>query len=399
MFQTKYLTMLCFLILLAIMFLQGMAPLCRSAGDVASNFLNTGKIDTSMIEKPFGDNYEGKNFFITLNGAYQKLVGAREVNKRYKLDNGYLSYVIKSYDMEEIARNTIEFRDALSALHIPMVYVNTPYKIHQTDKQLPVNIHDYSNENADTFLGHLRKENVTTLDLRENIAEDSLDHYSMFYKTDHHWKAEAGLWAAGEIAAFLSALDDDYNVEETILNPSSYSYEVHENIFLGSDGKRVGRLYAGMDDFTVITPNFETDFSFSAENGTVHRKGSFSDVFIVREALYSEDLLTSTVYSTYCGASFGQMEIQNNSTNSVASCSPKKLLLIRDSFSDVLVPFLSLGYEHLDILDLRIFKGNLMDYIEKSCPDIVLVIYNPGAYEDHNSIMFDFLDSSENTVG
>lgn len=396
-FQTKYLTMLCFLVLLAIMFQQGMSPVCSSVVKAARVFRNTGEIDTSIIEKPFDNNFEGKNFFITLNGAYQNLMGAREVNKRYKLDNGHLTYVIGSYNMEEIAQNTIEFRDALSALHIPMVYVNTPFKIHQTDKQLPENILDYSNENANIFLEHLRKENVTTLDLRENIVEDNLDHYNMFYKTDHHWKAEAGLWAAGEISAFLSALDDDYSVEETILNPSSYTYEVHENIFLGSAGRRVGRLYAGMDDFTVITPNFETKLSFSAENGPVHREGSFSDVFIVRDALYPDDPLTSNVYSTYCGSSFSQMELRNHGTESGPSCTPKKLLLIRDSFSDVLIPFLSLGYEQLDVLDLRTFEGNLMDYIERSCPDMVLVVYNPGAYENNNLIMFDFLDPTENT--
>lgn len=394
-FQTKYLTLLCFLLLLSVMFLLGIPEACRGLRHAAKVFLNDGKIDFSVVEEEYNANFKGKYFFVTLNGAYQKMMGARVVNERYMLDNGHLTYVIGEYDMEGIARNTVEFRNALNELSIPMVYVNTPFKIHQTDKQLPVSTEDYSNENADRFLAYLRKENVTVLDLRESIARDGLNHYDMFYKTDHHWKAETGLWAAGEITKFLSELDAGFAVEESILNPDGYTFEVFENIFLGSAGKRVGEIYAGMDDFTVITPSFETDLSLSADNGTVCREGSFADVFIVRDCLYPDNQLTSHVYSTYCGRAFSQAQIQNHKTGSV---SPKKILIIRDSFSDVLVPFLTLGYAQLDVLDLRSFSGNLMEYIEECSPDMVLVVYNPGAYENNNLVMFDFLVPGENAV-
>lgn len=396
-FQTKYLTLLCFLFLLTTMFLLGLLPVYRGFVNMVSVFQNTGEVDFSIVEKQYNDGFKGKSIFITLNGAYQKMVGAREVNERYKLDNGHLSYVIEPCKTEGFARNTIDFRDALNELHIPMVYVNTPFKIHPSDKQLPISIQDYSNENADRFLEYLRKENVTVLDLRESIERDNLNHYDMFYKTDHHWKAETGLWAAGEIATFLSALNADYSVEKPLLNPSNYAYEVHENIFLGSAGRRVGILYAGLEDFTVITPNYETEFSLSAENGDIHREGSFSDVFIVRDRLYPDNPLMSDVYTTYCGPSLSQMEIQNHNANSNSPCTPKKILLIRDSFSEVLIPFLSLGYEQLDVLDLRYFNGNVMSYIEKSRPDMVLVVYNPGVFENNNFIMFDFLASSVDT--
>lgn len=394
--QTKYMTMLCFLSLLTIMFWQGIPQVYKGFENGVNDFQNTGMVNFSTVEAVYNDNFTDKSFFITLNGAYQRLMGARIVNERYRLDNGHLTYIIGEYDMEQLAGNTVEFRDALAAMDIPMVYVSAPFKVHQTDKQLPVGVEDHSNENADRFLAYLYQENVTVLDLRETITEQGLDHYSLFYKTDHHWKAETGLWAAGEIANFLSAQDESFRVEETLLDPSSYSYEVHEGIFLGSAGRRVGHLYAGMDDFTIVTPAFETDLSLSAQYGTDLRKGSFSDVFIVRENLYPEDPIISNMYSTYCGYGFSQVTIQNHNTASETPCTPKKILLIRDSFSDVTLPFLSMGYAQLDALDLRTFNGNLMEYIEECCPDMVLVLYNPGAYENNNLVMFDFLDSHGN---
>ena len=42
-------------------------------------------------------------------------------------------------------------------------------------------------------------------------------------------------------------------------------------------------------------------------------------------------------------------------------------------------------------LDLRLWGEGLLDYIDETRPDAVLVLYNPGALEDNNTIMFDFL--------
>lgn len=390
-FQSKYLTMLCFLVLLAAMLVTSIRPVKQGLRLAANTFLDTGKLDFSSVERFFNETYKGKYWFITLNGAFQKALGARVVNERYQLDNGHLTYIIGEYDMDGIAGNTVAFRNALEERDIPMVYVNTPFKIQQTDKQLPLGTEDHSNENADRFLACLREENVTVFDLREIIAAEKLDHYDMFYRTDHHWKAESGLWAAGEIVEFLSGWNGDYAVKDGLLEPSAYTYEVHEDRFLGSAGKRVGSIYAGMDDFTVITPNFETEFSFSAMEGEIYREGSFSDVFIVRDILNSENKFTSSVYSTYCGDAYAHIEIRNTQTGPNRSCTDKKILIIRDSFSDVLIPFLSLGYEELDVIDLRMFDQDLMAYVEKSDPDLVLVVYNPGAYENNNLNMFDFL--------
>ena len=46
------------------------------------------------------------------------------------------------------------------------------------------------------------------------------------------------------------------------------------------------------------------------------------------------------------------------------------------------------------VIDLRGFSGDLMGYIEESAPDVVMVVYNPGAYEPKNFGMFDFLNAS-----
>lgn len=390
--QTKYLTTLCFLCVLALMFALGIAPVYRGFLTTADHYAGTGELDFSLVEAQYTEQFKGKTLFITLNGAWQRMAGARVVNQRYKLDNGHLSYIIEEQNVEGMARNTVEFRDALAEMDVPMVYINTPFQIHRQDKQLPESVEDYSNENADRFLSCLKEADVPVLDLRESMAADGLDHYEMFYKTDHHWTAEAGFWAAGEIADYLSAMDETYAVQESLRDPSCYNFDVYEGIFLGSAGRRVGSIYAGTEDFTVITPAFETEFTFSAENGEILRQGSFYDTFIVPEKLRQGDLLASDVYLTYCGMNFTQMTIHNRGTAPDTRSTPKRVLLIRDSFSDVLIPFLAMEYEYLDVLDLRGFKGDVLAYVRAFAPDMVVVIYNPGAYTDTNLNMFEFLN-------
>ena len=355
-------------------------------------WLNTGKLDISVVETMYSEEFTGKYHFITANGAVQRLMGARVVNERYKLDNGHLTYTVPKEDVDGFAENTVALRDVLKERGIPFLYVNAPFKIHEEDKQLPVGVEDYSNENADAFLSFIEEQNVEVLDLRDCIADEGLDHYSLFYKTDHHWKAETGLWATGIISDRLAQISSSFAVNSDLWNPANYSFDVYEDAFLGSSGVRVGEVYAGRDDMTLITPNFKTELTFSVDSEDIYREGTFSEAFLFRDNLISENMLESTGYAVYGNGIHDIIKIRNYGTEIDGAFQPKKILMISDSFGNVVTPFLSLAFEQTHVLDMRMFEGNLMDYIDDYDPDVVLIIYNPGAYSDNNKDMFDFLN-------
>ena len=50
--------------------------------------------------------------------------------------------------------------------------------------------------------------------------------------------------------------------------------------------------------------------------------------------------------------------------------------MIRDSFGDVVIPFLALENEYTSVIDLRKFNGSIKTYIEEYNPDIVIIMYN-----------------------
>jgi hypothetical protein len=73
----------------------------------------------------------------------------------------------------------------------------------------------------------------------------------------------------------------------------------------------------------------------------------------------------------------------------------KKILIIKDSYVLVVAPFLALGIEDIELLDLRRFPGSLKEYVMRNQPDMVIVMYNPSAldenYDNHHFAgCFDF---------
>jgi len=290
----------------------------------------------------------------------------------------------KSKDLQKKADKTAVLDAHLKSEGIPLLYVQLPFKVSKLDNKLPTGVFDYSNENADTMLTALKSRGVATFDLRQEIKKDGLDWYSLFFRTDHHWKPETGLWAAGKISEKLNS-DYGFNIDRTLLDKNSFRTKIYNNWFLGSQGKRVGQFYAGTDNFTLMLPKYKTDFDFTCHriNGqTFTKKGSFEDTWIFKENL-KKDYFNINTYAVYSGADYRVSVCTNN------LLSGKKILLLRDSYSNVIAPFISLaGCKELRTIDPRYFQGSITGYIDDFKPDIVLMLYYPTALL--NSLFFKF---------
>ena len=182
-----------FFLLLGIFFLLGIKGFAGGCLNEARSFAAGKGLSIERLESYYNERVPLKNALITLNGGFRRVLGQREVNERYRLENGPLTYVIPELDMTAIAENTVEFQKELAAHGIPMAYISAPFKVDPKDKQLPPSVKDFSNENADRFLAVLRENNVPFLDLRENFAASGKEHCDWFFPTDHHWTPEAGL--------------------------------------------------------------------------------------------------------------------------------------------------------------------------------------------------------------
>ena len=331
------------------------------------------------------------HLFIELNGGFQRLLSKRVINDVdesstvVKLTNGTLNFALSGAafsDNTDCGEQLVRFRDMLAEQEIPLLYVQAPQKSGKGQNLMPVGVAEYGNEEADSLLSYINERSINCIDLRETFAsaEEPYDFY--FFRTDHHWKPEGAFLAFQTMSQMLTT-EYGFTISEECTDLTNYTIKEYEDYFLGSQGKRVGTLYAGVDDISLISPKFATDITFQVPFYGINRAGSFLETVIDYTKIDMKDYYGNNPYAMYTGGDYPLNIIRNN-----LNPEGKRVLLIRDSFSCALAPYLALACGELDIVDLRYFSDSLSDYIRETQPDLVIVLYTTGTTA--NRVMFQF---------
>lgn len=326
-------------------------------------------------------NLANRNQWINLNGMFQKGMGkTADLEKDwYRLENGMLMYSLRKdspEDLHKYADNVVELSRYVKKHGKNFLYVELPYKV-QDEDEYPAGVPEYGNPNADEILKVLSSKSVHRMDVRDIMKDKNMKSTDSFFRTDQHWKPEIALWAAGEISKKLSQVDSEWKDHPEYRNLNNYRKEHYSDLFLGAIGKKIGSAYAGMDDFDILIPKFDNQFRYCMPKAkkTVERNGNFKTAFIVPENLEKDPFRVNT-YAAYCGGDHPRECVTNEKVKN-----NRHILLIRDSFSCALMPYLSLYTKNVTTLDLRHYKTeSLYDYI-RNHPEIdtVIVAYNPSA--------------------
>ena len=348
--------------------------------DVPVNNEWTAELGTKF-ETDLAANFFGKFSFVNLNGGIRRLLGQREMNGVVRLDNDRLIMPLEACPEEQLrqfARRTGAFGSYLKNRGTGLVYVSPPCSVSKYDPELPEGVEDHGNENIDRLLALLKEEGVDTIDIREKMRADGISHYDMMFKTDHHWKPEAGFYTYGILEKYI-AEKTGCETDPRIADITNYTVTNYEKVFLGTRGKRTGQFFAGTDDFTLIEPDFATRVRNSEG-----AEGSIPDFFIDKEPLRHRDYESGYVYDDVLGwgAYIGDY-VNPDSVNDV------RILIITDSFAKAVEPYLIMGFREVYcMLDGTV--GNITPkVIEDYDPDMVIMLYYPE-YVNGTSGSFDF---------
>lgn len=353
----------------------------------------------SSFSSEYDDNIYNQNSFIDCYGLVENLAGRTYIPDtdptltvvRNSLNQ--LQFVMPEMDAETIesnGTNVARLKTFLDQREIPLLYVASPVKSTPGRTELPVNVHDYSNQNSDNMLAELQRRGIDTMDLRENMREDGLKSEDLFFRTDHHWTANAGIWSANILMQKLATMyPEHFKYDASLFNKENYDIEIKKDFFLGRQGERVGQFFAGKDDYPVYSPKFDTNFSVLRYNrdGTTEgvKTGTFDEVVVCPEYFQNTVNGHSTdAYSYYTGTDLPIVRITNNAPNATG-----RILIVKDSFSRMTVPFLATNVKEICMIDMRYFKGNLYDYVESYSPDLMMLYYNSDYYSsDSNAFNF-----------
>lgn len=335
-------------------------------------------------EDTIQDKFLQRYRWINVNGLFYRAVGMTIVPGNgesydvYKLSNGQIMYnANRKKSIPDYADKIIQLRDQTEEMGIPFMYAQLPFKI-KDDSFMPPGTETGGNENADELVSLLRQESVDVIDIREEIEKAGFDWETLFFKTDHHWKPKTGMWASGLIMEHLGETYG-FSVDASHYDYDSYDKKTYSNYMLGAVGRRVGAWYAGLDDIDIVYPKFATDMEFTGESkdGTDKREGSFEDSVYLWDNIARRSDFVNNSYSTYIGKEYSVSELINNLNKE-----GPRILLIRDSFSCVIQPFIGLDASDVIAIDLRRYKHSIREACEKYKPDIVILAYNPSAFSN-----------------
>lgn len=328
--------------------------------------------------------------FIDLGGAYARLAGRRRCNGVVRerehdflvWENMSQSSVSKSRIRREAREIASCFKDLdarMKAFRIRCQFIILPTKMDRESAMTLPGTQSRFYPIADAVIKDLRANGSKVMDLTRAFAATADDVRNNFYRTDHHWNSDASFRAFQTIGkAFWG---------ETTAGLQDADWTRHEitSWWLGSQGKRCGRYFAGLDDFAYYLPNFETSLLCRIPSEHIVREGSFIESSLRRELIEVQpDFFESSAYATFIGGDYGLVTHFN-----AKPFVKERVLLAKDSFALPVQAYLSSIVERLDVIDLRHFSGrSFVDYAKKQRPDRVVVMYNPGAFFDKDLMSF-----------
>ena len=195
------------------------------------------------------------------------------------------------------------------------------------------------------------------IDVREELSSHA-DEY-IYYKTDHHWTSDGAYYAYEKWCE--STGHEAAPMEE--LNKT-----VESDKFRGSLYSKILDAGSAYDEIWTYGPKEGASFGSESCLVTMDEKDKTDSVYD-RSKLEEKDK-----YAFFFGGNYGEVHVQNQ--NADATAKGKNVLVIKDSFANSFVPYLTQDYENIYMIDLRYYNGDLKTYLQEHDITDVLVLYN-----------------------
>lgn len=365
-FWKKYSVLAMFIIYIFAICIFNITNLCNA---IKQSFRSC-SLDTAMIEDTYKNNFYNRLAFVDIQGLVARLAGQKINNGVIKGNDGKLNlldttdYKYNESDEKSKSEKAIAILEHAQENGSKVLFVQRPW----ATGELPYGYNIELDQQYDYWCKIMSIAGFPVLDLRQMVGDEI-----KFYITDHHWTMESGFNAN---KAIINSLNNEYNLgldhENVYTDIGQYKKINYEKSFLGSEGIRVGKFFAGKDDFEILVPKFNTDFTHAQyKNGKQYwaSKGTYEDVFI-----NIRDLENPNYNNKYNVIAYGAY-IENIITNHFAD-NDLKVLLIADSFGRPLVTYLACNFRETRYLDPQEGRYNesFVEYIDEFKPDVVIMM-------------------------
>jgi hypothetical protein len=294
---------------------------------------------TAALETYLEDQFPLRDGWMGLKTRWEWLLGKREFHDVFLCGGALIGRVGEGDRWEQ----NLGFVDRLAEkTDIPVYLGLIPTAAEVWKDRLP---HGADSADQSALLKEARGTGAVWADIAGALAAHSEE--PVFYRTDHHWTS---LGAYYGYTALLEAMG------ETPL-PLGKAETVSDDFY--------GTLYSSSGVHWVPPDTIERyvrEDAVTVEDvygGETH--GLYVDSFLEEK----------DQYASFLGGNQPLYIVRNS-----AASSDKKLLLVRDSYSDSLAPFLCRHFAEIHLLDLRYNKTSVAQYAADMGADGIAVLYS-----------------------
>ena len=308
------------------------------------------------------DQFIGRDAWVDLKARTERALGKKENNNVYFADNDTLITRFDQPAADRVTENLNYVNKFVENVDIPVVFSLIPTQACIWADRLPEGAPNASQTDL-----MAQAQGAVTGATWADVYTPLMEHKDedIFYRTDHHWTSLGAYYGYTGLA---SALGYD-PVPLTDYTPTVRSTEFYGTVFSSS-----GVRWVKPDTITTYVP----DDGITVVSHTYDNSGNPVEE---QRALYVESFLSvKDKYSMFLGGnqSLGVVTNTNNPDG-------PKLLIIRDSYADSLVPFLTAHYSEIHLIDPRYYHLSVKDYVAQNGIDQALVLYSvPNFVTDGN---------------
>lgn len=306
---------------------------------------------SSAFEKYTGDQFLFRDYWIGIKTSSEIAILKKDNARVYFGKDGYLFDVKKDIDKEQYGKNINYLNSFVLNLqnideNIKVTALLPPTKASVLKDKLPLFAPTIDENNLFLSIKKDLSSKIDLLFLQAVLSEKD----KTYYKSDHHWTS---------YGAYLGYYKYMLSRKELPISLDKFNVVPVTNNFLGTSYRKANLFsYKG-----------ESIEKYSLEND--NKLNVLYNNIKATTSLYDESYLEKTdKYAYFMGGDHALVKIDTGVLNN------KKLLIIKDSFANSMIPFLSNHFQEIIVVDPRHYNGSIVNLISENHIKEVLVLYN-----------------------
>lgn len=300
-------------------------------------------------ETYLNDQFFSRDHWVAMKSVMERLMGKQENNAVFFGTQNTLLNQVDTPDASKMETNSSYMNTLVENLNVPLYVGLIPSAAEVWSDRLPsyAPTADESTE-ISKFYQYLSSD-IQTLPMNEGLTAHKSE--DIFYRTDHHWTSLGAYYG-------YETLVNTMGLTPTPL--SSLEKTQVSDAFFGTIYSSSGVRWVKpdvIDTYITETDNIKVTSNFM---GTPEEGALYVDSFLQEK----------DKYSYFLGGVQPLCIIETGLTDAPS------VLVIRDSYTDAMAPFLTENFSEIHLLDLRFYNFPVSMYVETNEIDNVVVLYS-----------------------